>query len=181
MDSFDLNRTSKLRVNNIINTQYGGRFSATEIMQNGRVGAAGMIFYDATLGEGKHVKVTLERLKSGLAIYFRNIDENKLLLFNYNEVNEITLLKEEDILVKKSPSLFTFLKNIGVNYYYARMFLFEHEIINEYKAELTIYPSNFDEIKLYVSRKNPKVIVDFVDCISDKINKRIDLKTYAYM
>lgn len=181
MDTFDLNKTSKVRVNNAIHTRYGGRYSTSEIFKLGRAGVAGMIYFDESLESGKHVKVTLERLKNGLAIYFRNIDENRVLIFNFEEIMEVKLVKEEDILVKKSPSIFSLLLKMGVNYHYAKMFLLEHEIINEYKAELTIYPNQFEPIKLFITRKKPEPIIEFVDNLKDAVQSLISLKTFSYI
>jgi hypothetical protein len=181
MDSFDLNSTSKLRVNNVISKSYGGRYSRSEALQMKRIGAGGMIYMDETLKKDTHVKCTLEILKGGLAIYFRNIDENRILIFAYDELESISFTKEADILVEKPYSIFKSLLSFGVNFFYARIFLFEHEIINDFKAELLISPQSYSNLKLFVTRKSPKAIGVLLQNLKHKVNTNIDIQEYKYI
>ena len=181
MDSFDLNRTAKLRVNNVISKSYGGRYSRSEALQLKRIGVGGMIFMDESLKENTHVKCTLEILKGGLAIYFRNIEENRILIFSYDEIAHISFTKEADILIDKSYSIFKSLLSFGVNFFYARIFLFEQEIINDFKAEVLITPESYSNLKLFVTRKSPKPIVDFLQILENKVKVKIDIQDYKYI
>lgn len=178
MDTFDLNKTSNLKVDSVIRKKYGGRFSRSEQWEKKGIGVGKLLLYDED--DGTHFKSNIELVREGLVIYYRNLTINKAIILGYDEVESISLIKEDDILVAKRFSIFKRLLKMGVSYYNAKIFLLEPEIINEYKPELTLLLKEYDPIKLIVHRRNPHDVADLLQKIDHPLPIEINLLQYKY-
>ncbi len=181
MDNFDFFRTSKFKIDDVITSKYGGRYSKSEAFNLGGIGIAGLIHYKNEEENSPFLKVNLELLRGGLAIYYRNIDQNNVTIFSFDEISKISLKKESHILVPKSYSIFNKLLKLGFNFYTAKLFLLEQEIIAEYKPELIIESNQYDDMVMYVHRKSPMPIVDFLKKASSQVDLLIDIAEYKYV
>lgn len=181
MDSFDLSRTSKYKVDQIIKTKYGGRYSKKEAVDKGGAGIGGLLYYESNAEDAAYFKCNIELLKKGIIFYFRDLDENKMLLFNFDEIVSISLLKDADILVKKRFSIFRKMLQWGFEYHTARIMLFEQEIISDYKPELIVKCKDYKDLKFEVHRIKPQPVIGFLHQIQDLISIHMDMKEFEYI
>lgn len=181
MDSFDLFKVPRHRVNQTINAQYGGRYTGRDLLKGMGTGTAGLSFIEKNENEEIRLKVNLERLKEGMAVYFRNIDHNKVLLFRFDEIEHIKITKEADLLVQKRPSLFNWLYHSGINYFWSRVFLLEKEIISTYPVEVIIQIKEFEPILLFCSRRNPARIVRYLEGLQPFVPLTKTVELFRFM
>lgn len=181
MDNFDFFRTSKHKINYTISSKYEGRYTKKEAFAIGGSGIAGLVHYENLDENNKFLKVNLELLKGGLAVYYRNVDQNNITIFSFDEIEEIILTKEMHLLVDRKFSIFRRMINLGFSFWYAKIFLLEDEIIAEYKPELVIKSKNYEDMVLHISRVKPDPIIDFLSKISSKVKIAVNIEEYKYI
>ena len=140
-----------------------------------------MLYYESNSEDAAYYKCNIELLKNGLIFYFRDLEENKILLFSFDEINGISLIKEADILVKKRFSIFRKLLRWGFDYYTAKIMLFEQEIISDYHPELIIKCKDYKDLKFEVHRIKPRPVINFLNQIKEDIPIKVDMKEYEYI
>ncbi|MBK7635302.1 MAG: hypothetical protein IPJ13_14255 [Saprospiraceae bacterium] len=75
--------------------------------------------------------VSLSFFKNGLGVYFRNIENNRLVLLTNQEIRSILIEKRSDVVRPFDFSMFTLLMKLGVNYHIAKKILMPKEIIED--------------------------------------------------
>ncbi|MFZ1524583.1 MAG: hypothetical protein WAT22_07185, partial [Saprospiraceae bacterium] len=73
----------------------------------------------------------LSFFKNGLGVYFRNIENNRLVLLTNQEIRSILIEKRSDVVRPFDFSMFTLLMKLGVNYHIAKKILMPKEIIED--------------------------------------------------
>ncbi len=179
MDRFNLTRTSKLKIDSIITKKYGGRYSRKESWKMDGSGTGGLIHYKD--GEnGAFLKCNIELLKQGIAIYFRDLEINDLLLFNLDEIESISLAKEMDLLNRRDSSLFSKLIKSGIPYFRAKILLLEKDIIHEYPAILEIKATDYQKLEFEVIKSNPYKIAEILKKLQPRLSTEIQINIQEY-
>lgn len=182
INRFKFGHTSKYKIAKLIDEQYGGRYTRRESfsMKNG-VGIGGVKyvsgsrFLDRYHEERDTLGMNFERLKDGLAVYFRNLEHNVIYLLNFEDIVHFKLVKEPDIIAPKKKKLFEWLLDRGMDYYFAKIMLIDDSIIAETKTEISLTLSNEEELILRQFRQSPKPIARFFDSLlSDGKDIRVE-------
>lgn len=95
-------------------------------------GIVGLSYEDPLL-EASQIKyvVSISFLDQGIAIYFRNLRQNRIVLLTYDEIEEIQINKGKDIIRPLRFSLFSLFSRIGLHHNKAVKYLAPKEIIQE--------------------------------------------------
>jgi hypothetical protein len=74
---------------------------------------------------------SISLFKNGLGIYFRNLENNRLVLLTNQEIRSISIEKRSDIVRPFNFSIFTMLMKSGISYHRSKKFLMPKEYLEE--------------------------------------------------
>lgn len=181
-----LGQSSKYTVQRLIDKSYGGQYTKRQSyrMANGTgIGGlkyvSGSQFLDRYHDERDTLSANFERLKEGLAIYFRNIGYNVAYFVNFEDIVHVRVTKEADILSPKKGGIFERLINWGVSYAYAKIMLLDESIIKEFPTKISLTLSDGEEIIFRLKRQSPWPIANFFDDLLTD-SKEISIEDYVY-
>ncbi len=149
MKIIDLKKFSGPFVEKQISEYCGGKDNNRGIFGNH---VTGLLYHDPSYGiKGPTHKVAISFFKSGLGLYFRNLENNRMILLKYPHIKSVEILKQPDIVRPYDYSMFSALMKWGVSYHHAKNFLMPKEIIVENLGTCTIVTE--DHIFKFVIKK----------------------------
>ena len=131
-------------------SEYCGEKDKNQGIFNNHV--TGLLYHDPSYGtKGPTHKVAISFFKSGLGLYFRNLENSRLILLKYPQIKSVEILKQPDIVRPYVYSMFSVFMKWNVSYHYAKNFLMPKEIIEENHGTCTIVTE--DHIFKFVIQK----------------------------
>lgn len=187
MKILNLEKISKIKRTQIINTYCGGHFGSREAIAVGGVGVGGLHYIEGAdlvddIKKGASLRANIESFREGFGFYLRENEGNYLLLIKYADILNISFFKEEDQLKDKDGfSLFKTCLKRGVPYHYSKLMLLDEEIHKIHKPKVKLITTELDEINFVCSRKNPLKIKRYFEAhqFDDKFTQ--DYQTYSFL
>lgn len=171
MELINLNESSRHKLTPAI-LKAGGRYGLTEKWKTKGVGVSGLMYirghkrihYENV--HDKPVHVTLEKLKAGLAIYFRNTDINLVLVVEANEVDHIHIAKGIDTISQPKNFFYKLGRLFTSDYLIWRNLLIENEKIEFAPISVTIDFHLHETVEFEISAFKPRKVIGFLQSIS---------------
>jgi hypothetical protein len=176
LKELDLKRHPVQRIKRIIDEEFGGYAFSGGLMQREALGIGGLRYVEHNKNNSEYLRVYIERYNQGLGIRFRNFDFHKLMAIKPEEVVSLEVNKPADIISPRKKSLFLFLRKRGWSYPYAKIFLFEEEIIEEHEGSLSIAFESGQRIEFIAKKRDCMAYVRFFERtgLKDKIINKVE-------
>jgi hypothetical protein len=141
-------------------------------------GISGIVFEDRV---GDHIiryKVAVERYPKGLAMFFRSVSNNFLIVLPYEEIQTISFTKDEDMIYESSFSWFRMVRRLGIPYDKAKKFILEKEKLAVHHSRLSIVTKENISLELVATSCTQKKAETFLNSISSDVRVFVQYKEF---
>lgn len=141
-------------------------------------GISGVVFEDRV---GDHIvryKVAVERYPKGLAMFFRSVSNNFLIVLPYEEIQNISFTKDEDMIYESSFSWFRMVRRLGFSYEKAKKFILEKEKLAVHHARLSIVTKENISFELIAASCSQKKAETFLNSVSSDVRVFVQYKEF---